>query len=594
MRSSILSSPTTSPYLTGWDTNPRLASLFPSLGYQASQIVIENGDPPPEFSTTDQLHAHFDALELHHRKLFTQDRQNPLLSDPYCTLEKLWEGDEEIVHAPQQPTDHENAMFTLFPSTTLPQKPTVSTLASFRHNFASLTRNMFAHVDFTNVLVGGGAVLAALQPSDGGEYFNSDIDVFLYGLELDQARKKVVEIYEAVKKATTGNDAYSVEEEDGEFDDDLRTRRGFSDSDILCVRNLRSLILVGQYPRRHIQIVFRLYKSPAEILMGFDIDSCCFGYNGTHVYALPRGLRALTRRYNLVDMTRRSASYEYRLFKYAKRGFAIKIPHVHPDKIKQRGQKTFGDGLAKLLSLEAHELLTGYYRKKKGKMQDRGEVIHADREAERKAFSTETKGDMSHYQSVKIPFGKKWPLKRVTKYVATFVFRAAMCINYGPLQNATATREGTNLKEAFPPDSDDDSDIASEDRETPEPLHHALARPMVLTVNQMAANLDQHLAQYFSDRTRLLRFEETWMTENPGQQLLTGSFEPVLTTWDEWFKDAYSEREVKKVDEDEDEGEDADQDGSDEGDEAGEYEDASDGGDEATAKSSRIKKRRLD
>lgn len=70
----------------------------------------------------------------------------------------------------------------------------------------------------------------------------------------------------------------------------------------------------------------RLYKSPAEVLMGFDIDACAVGYDGKNAYALERACRAITRGYNLVDMSRRSLTYESRLYKYSKRGFAVAIP----------------------------------------------------------------------------------------------------------------------------------------------------------------------------------------------------------------------------------------------------------------------------
>jgi hypothetical protein len=33
----------------------------------------------------------------------------------------------------------------------------------------------------------------------------------------------------------------------------------------------------AQYPFRHIQIVLRLYSSPAEVLTGFDVDACAVG-----------------------------------------------------------------------------------------------------------------------------------------------------------------------------------------------------------------------------------------------------------------------------------------------------------------------------
>lgn len=59
--------------------------------------------------------------------------------------------------------------------------------------------------------------------------------------------------------------------------------------------------------------------------------TCTVGYDGTELYALPRCARALTARYNLVDLSRRSPSYEYRLYKYSKRG-------VRSDHSKERGR----------------------------------------------------------------------------------------------------------------------------------------------------------------------------------------------------------------------------------------------------------------
>jgi len=45
---------------------------------------------------------------------------------------------------------------------------------------------------------------------------------------------------------------------------------------------------------------------------------------------MERGRRAVTRRYNLVNETRRSTSYEGRLYKYSKRGFIVLVPGYLP------------------------------------------------------------------------------------------------------------------------------------------------------------------------------------------------------------------------------------------------------------------------
>ena len=43
------------------------------------------------------------------------------------------------------------------------------------------------------------------------------------------------------------------------------------------------------------------YKSPSEILHGFDIDCACMAFNGTNVLALPRAVRALRGGFNVLN-----------------------------------------------------------------------------------------------------------------------------------------------------------------------------------------------------------------------------------------------------------------------------------------------------
>ena len=69
----------------------------------------------------------------------------------------------------------------------------------------------------------------------------------------------------------------------------------------------------------------RCYRSIVEVLLGFDIDCCAIAYNGTSVLSLPRTIRSLRYRTNIVNMSRRSTTYETRLLKYAQRGFAIGV-----------------------------------------------------------------------------------------------------------------------------------------------------------------------------------------------------------------------------------------------------------------------------
>lgn len=78
-----------------------------------------------------------------------------------------------------------------------------------------------------------------------------------------------------------------------------------------------------------VQVVLRVYDSPAEILLGFDVDCACMGFDGRSVWALPRCIRALRSGTNVLNPLHawpNRATYEFRLAKYATRGFAVAVP----------------------------------------------------------------------------------------------------------------------------------------------------------------------------------------------------------------------------------------------------------------------------
>jgi len=74
-----------------------------------------------------------------------------------------------------------------------------------------------------------------------------------------------------------------------------------------------------------VQVILRLYQTPSEVLHGFDVDSCCLGFDGNDIWMTQRACFALKNGYNTVNFNRLSPSYEMRLAKYGCRGMAIKI-----------------------------------------------------------------------------------------------------------------------------------------------------------------------------------------------------------------------------------------------------------------------------
>jgi hypothetical protein len=75
-----------------------------------------------------------------------------------------------------------------------------------------------------------------------------------------------------------------------------------------------------------IQIILRIYNSINEVLLGFDIDSSSFAFDGNDILSTKRGIYSLSNMINTVDLSRHSRTYVRRLYKYAMRGFRVYIP----------------------------------------------------------------------------------------------------------------------------------------------------------------------------------------------------------------------------------------------------------------------------
>ena len=195
----------------------------------------------------------------------------------------------------------------------------VDTLDDFKQSWSVFTEGSLSQLtDWSNVVAAGGSVQACLAPVPESAkaskrslrkylhnkaFPSSDVDLFLYGLTPEQAEVKINTIYEAVRDSIPW--------------------------DVTCIRTKHTVSIHSQYPYRAVQIVLRLYQSPAEILAGFDVDAPCCVYDGSRVYANPRAIVAMMRQCNTVDVTRRSPSYEVRLTKYSNRDFEVFVPQLN-------------------------------------------------------------------------------------------------------------------------------------------------------------------------------------------------------------------------------------------------------------------------
>ncbi|RIA83139.1 hypothetical protein C1645_699703 [Glomus cerebriforme] len=194
--------------------------------------------------------------------------------------------------------------------------------------------------------------------------------------------------------------------------------------EVACFRSKHCVTILSQYPYRHIQIVLRLYNSPSEILTGFDVDCCSVGYDGENVWALPRAHQAIIKQRNIVDLTRRSPSYEIRLIKYAERGFEIKVPSLERSRIDPTiYEKSFGklNGLARLLVLEhlntPKNRLEYVKKKRERSIRPRPPNSGGIYTSRRWDNCEENNFKNSDYETVILPYGPKYNAKKIMKLI---------------------------------------------------------------------------------------------------------------------------------------------------------------------------------
>ena len=163
---------------------------------------------------------------------------------------------------------------------------------------------------WNNIVLAGGSVSNAVL----GCNLQVDYDLFMFGLTEEQANDKVVECI----KLLSAHHAHA------------EIRR--SKNAITYIAGHRS----ENWYRSHkieIQFILRLYSSISEVLHGFDVDSCCVGYDGRTVFMTERADYAFRHMVNTVDFDRLSPSYEFRLHKYMTRGFSVNVPGFKWNKI---------------------------------------------------------------------------------------------------------------------------------------------------------------------------------------------------------------------------------------------------------------------
>jgi len=184
-----------------------------------------------------------------------------------------------------------------------------------------------------NIFLAGGRIFSALFGTP-----SNDIDLFLHGLSEEQAHQKVrtwfqqMDLpeararYHALQRFEYAPHTYDTLEQAYEEMDSLSVINR-----VMRTKNALSFRL----NLLDVQFILRLYRTPSEILHGFDVDSCAIGYDGRQVWMTERFFYSLLAGYNTFSFDRLSPSYEWRLVKYGTRGMSIYVPGFDPAKIDQ-------------------------------------------------------------------------------------------------------------------------------------------------------------------------------------------------------------------------------------------------------------------
>ena len=191
--------------------------------------------------------------EDNYRAMFVSDRENPSspIQNPYLHLMEVFAHRDEFC---LQKLDSEEQKIPQLLILNKKKKVNCASIVdnvTFLRNWSLLVGNLFDNLNWKNIFAAGGAVLGCLLPNfEKSDYTwepnalgwngfaDTDIDLFIYGVDVENARKKVKELVNTVKAN--------------------------SKNPIKIMRSNYAITICGIFPERNVQLVLRLYKSPAE------------------------------------------------------------------------------------------------------------------------------------------------------------------------------------------------------------------------------------------------------------------------------------------------------------------------------------------
>lgn len=406
----------------------------------------------------------------------------------------------------------------------------------FRKNYGQY----FSHVNFSNILIAGGCVSKTLLQSG----WENDVDIFLYGLTVEQANAKIEELIGQIYKSYQTNKINEYLAKAREEGKDIKQINQeelnvlLSDEvDIMNVRNKNCLSL-NFYGSIKIQIIFRLYKSISEILHGFDLGSSAIGYDGQEIYFTSLGKFAYEYLANIVDTTRRSTTYEVRLIKYFNRGFQIILPYFNMQHLRK--------DYLKYNLVEVCELpyFVFSYDQVNGNKIDLVKLIdwgsNVKKAAEDKLDSDYQPDDLDEYKVFYLNL--KNLVKNQNNYYyfsnrlnfdiindPPYITSSRIIDFYDSLEKKIFSKEGFNSKLLSAYFSDE---------YVPQIVNEMFIKKNYKYLKEIIEKQKNIILQRFNQIKNSTNRQINWITKNPGTQL-TSSFNPIIANPQDWYGSYY-------------------------------------------------------
>lgn len=358
---------------------------------------------------------------------------------------------------------------------------------------------------------------------------NRDIDIFFYGLTIEEANKKIEEINRHLEK----------------YYKDTITKRRYNRLKYTMNKNVMTIFLplISKYEEsnQEIQFIFRIYSSKSEILHGFDLGSCAVGFDGKKVYFTSLSKFAYEYGLNIIDTTRRSTSYENRLMKYMWRGFGIVLPQLDMETcIKTWNKKREESKSIKRPTYDEKyiDIRLEYIELRIQQIKGNRTMI-GDVTGRYNKFST-----INDYGQTSISTQSYMNISDYDQYMEEYIDMAGDSShrNYkflvkGGLESGKITLNGYNFEEIFNYKVDREK-ILSFFNQKKKQIKRMFLKDMNLREKAFERIEKEIRNKYHELYDEIKRMESLpsifWITDNPGRQL-TSSINPIIEDEQEWY-----------------------------------------------------------